>query len=243
MAKEPTIPHKAIVDFILDGHTTLDARDHFGFRSDNIANLRVHAAFKSLGIARPRYTDLRSCQYCGKTFTARDRYQKTCGADECQNALIRAWQGKHPESRRTALKKYRGTEKGRQNNLRMHRRRRQQGLAGSISERWNFAASEIKKSLRKLTYLATRNLWEYRLQHVQKVAQMHREFTPRARRSFTSDAPSVMWQEALRATQTTALQTTRAARNSMWENTVNKVAAALRTGHKVREWKRQQNTK
>ena len=243
MAKEPSIPHKAIVDFILNGHTTLDAREHFGFGSDNIANLRVHAAFKAIGIPRPRFQASRYCQFCRKSFIARDRYQRTCGSKECQTALIRDWQEKNPESGREALKKYRGTEKGRQNNLRMHRRRRHQGINGSITERWNFAASEIKKSLRKLSYLAARNPWEYRLQHIQKIAQMHREFTPRARRRFTSDSTSIKWQEAIRATQTTSLQAIRANHTSVWEDAANKVVAALRTGDKVREWKRIQNAR
>lgn len=240
MARDPSIAHQVIVDYILSGHTTQDAQNHFGFKSDNIANLRVHAAFKALRIFRPRYQDSRVCQFCGKPFVARDRFQKTCGAVECQNALIHDWQENNPESRKVALRKYRATEKGRQNNLKMHRQKRRRGLIGTPEERWNFAASEIKKSLRKLTYLATRSPWEYRLQHIQKIAQMHREFSPRNQRRFTSDVPANKWQEAIRAVQTTHSRIVNVSMASPWERAVNSIAAALRTGHKVREWKQNQ---
>jgi hypothetical protein len=240
MARYPTVAHQVIVDYILSGHTTQDARDYFGFKSDNIANLRVHAAFKALCIPRPRYQDSRACEFCGKQFVARDRFQRTCGAVECQNALIRDWQKNNPESSKSALRKYRATEKGRQNNLRMHRQRRRRGLIGTPMDRWNFAATEIKKSLRKLTYLATRNPWEYRVQHIQRVAQMHREFSPRPHRKFTSDVPANKWQQAIRAMQTIHCQMVHASVASSWERAANSIANALRTGHKVREWKQNQ---
>lgn len=240
MARRPSIANQVIVDYILSGHNTQDVRDHFGFKSDNIANLRVHAAFKALGITRPRYQDSRVCLFCRKLFVARDRFQRTCGAVECQKALIRDWQENNPESTKSAHRKYRATEKGRENNIRMHRQRRRRGLLGTPTERWNFAASEIKKSLRKLTYLATRSPWEYRLQHIQKVAQMHREFSPRAQRKFTSDVSANKWQEAIRAVQTTHIQMVNASMETPWERAVKSIAAALRTGHKVREWKKNQ---
>jgi len=237
MARPPGIPHQIIVDYILAGHTTREARDYFTFKSDNVANLRVHAAFKALGIKRPRYARQRICEYCGKEFVARNIQQRTCGAQECQTALILDWQSQNPAKVRSALQKYRGTEKGRQNNLHMHRRRRDRGLSGTATDRWNFAASEIKKSLRKLYYLAVRSPWEYRLQHVQKVAQFERHFTPRNVRSFTTSLPDVMWQEALRSLQTILLQRVAASSLHPWERAVNKIAASIRTGNRVREWK------
>lgn len=240
MPRKPSIPHEVIVEFILSGHTTRDAKEHFGFVSDNVANLRVHAAFKALGIPRPRYSEPRVCEFCSKQFIARDSKQRTCGSSKCQTALIVDWHKKNPDAAQEALKKYRGTEKGRQNNLRMHRRRRERGLHGSAQDRWNFAASEIKKSLRKLSYLAFRNPWEYRLQHIQKMAKMERQFTPRSRRGITSDVPSRMWNEALRAVQTTILQYRATAASSPWERSVNRISGTLRTGNKVREWKRKQ---
>lgn len=243
MPKQPSIPHKVIVDFILLGNTTRDAKKHFEFKSNNIANLRVHTAFKALGIPRPRYAKSRRCEFCGSTFMARNSKQRTCGSLACQKSLILDWQAKNPDSASKALKKYRSTEKGRQNNLRMHRRRRQRGLNGSISERWNFAASEIKKSLRKLYYLAFRNPWEYRLQHVQKVAQSERTFTPRNLRNIKSTSPDAMWQEALRCVQTGILQHAAAALSSEWERTVNRIAGSIRTGNTVREWKKRKREK
>ena len=207
MGRRPSIPHRDIVEFILAGHTTQDAKDRYGFKTDNIANLRVYAAFKALGVTRPRYNEPRICEFCGEEYVARDRNQRTCGAKKCQTALIVEWHRSNPETPRESLRRYRATEKGRQNNLRMHRRRRERGLAGSAPDRWNFAATEIKKSLRKLSYLAFRNPWEYRLQHVQKVAQLERGFTPRNRRNFESDALPQMWNKALRAVQTSGLST------------------------------------
>jgi len=237
MAREPSIPHKAIVDFILAGYSTRDAKEHFRFKTDNISNLRVNAAFKSVGVPRPRYAENRVCEFCGVDFVARDFKQRTCGAQACQTALIGDWHKNNPDTTRLALKRYRGTEKGRQNNLRMHRIRRERGRSGSLQDRWNFATSEIKKSLRKLSYLASRNHWEYRLQHIQKVAQFNRRFTPRNVRGIAAVTAPGMWQEALRAVQTTLLQYRSSVAASQWECTVNRISQAIRTGHKVKEWK------
>jgi len=241
MSRQPSIPHQVIIDFILSGHTTRDAQEHFGFKNDNVTNLCIHAAFKAVGISRPRYAEPRTCEFCGRYFIARNLKQRTCGDSSCQTSLIVDWRKSNPEATQEALKRYRGTEKGRQNNLRMHRRRRERGLNGSTQERWNFAASEIKKSLRKLCYLAFRNPWEYRLQHVQKAAQFERQFTPRNKRSIKSNIVAGMWQEGFRAVQTTLLQYSATAAYSQWENAINHISNALRTGHKVREWKKRQS--
>lgn len=243
MSKEPSIPHQVIVDFILSGHTTRDAKEHFGFKNDNIANLRLHAAFKALGIPRPRYTETRTCEFCGRQFVTRDFKQRTCGATECQTALIVDWHCKNPGAVRETLQRYRRTEKGRQNNIRMHRRRRELGKHGSAQDKWNFAATEIKKSLRKLSYLAFRNPWEYRLQHVQNVAQAERGITPRNKRAISLTTPPGMWQQALRAMQTMLLQYQNTQVSSPWEKSVNRISGSLRMGVKVREWKRRQQRK
>ena len=132
MGKTPAIPHKVIVDYILSGHSTDEARHHFALSSNNIANLRIHAAFKSLAIKRPRYAAPRLCEFCGKKYTARDKLQRTCGSEACQRCLIVAWRKSNPESSRQALARYRRTEKGRANNIRMHRVRRARGRAGTV---------------------------------------------------------------------------------------------------------------
>jgi len=237
MSKEPSIPHQVLVDFILSGHTTRDAKEHFGFKNDNIANLRLHAAFKALSIPRPRYAETRTCEFCGGQFVARDFKQRTCGATECQTALIVDWQRQNPGTVRKALHYYRRTEKGRQNNLRMHRRRRER-VHGTLQDRWNFAADEIKKGLRKLSYLAYGNLWDYRVQHIQNMSKLEREFTPRNKRKLDSHSRTQMWYQALRAVQTTLLQYGINANATEWEKTVNKIAVSLRSGIMVREWKR-----
>lgn len=153
MPKPPSLPHKVIVDFILSGNTTRDAKKHFRFKTDNVANLRVHAAFKALGIPRPRYAKSRRCEYCGSVFLARDFKQGTCGSPACQRSMILDWHTKNPESGREALQKYRSTEKGRQNNLRMHRRRRERsGWFGpralelrSIRDQKEFAQASVSR--------------------------------------------------------------------------------------------------
>lgn len=63
MGKHPAIPHKEIVDYILSGKTTQNAKAHFNFSGDNIANLRVWAAFRALGVARPRFQETRKCDF------------------------------------------------------------------------------------------------------------------------------------------------------------------------------------
>jgi hypothetical protein len=243
MARKPSIPHRIIVDFILSGQTTQDAKDHFGFKNDNVANLRVYAAFKALGLPRPRYAEARRCEFCGQQFVARDFKQRTCGSAICQSTLIAEWQRNNPEAAQRALQKYRRTEKWRQNNIRMHRRKRERGKSGSAQDKWNFSATEIKKSLRKLSYLAFRGSWEYRLQHVQKVAQAERGVAPRNARTISAETPAGMWQEALRAVQTMLLQYRNTAMSSQWERSVNRISGALRMGVKVREWKRRQQRK
>lgn len=236
MARQPQIPHSQIAEFILAGHSTAQAKVKFGFANENIANLRVHAAFKALGLPRPRFAKERTCAFCGEQFTARDRIQRSCGRKSCQDALIRHWQKDNPAKVQEALRKYRSTEKGRLNNQRMHTKRRRLGKSGTPVDRWNFAAAEAKKSLRKLKSLATRNAWEYRVQHIQKLCRIQREVRPRNKRR--TDAPSAFgsWQLALRAVQTTLLQTCRSGSDSEWAKTVQRIAGAIRTGHNLRNF-------
>lgn len=238
MGKKPQIPHQIIVDYILAGNTTKDAKAHFRFASDNIANLRVHAAFKALKINRPRFKESRKCEFCGSEFTTKRSNRRTCGKEKCQNALILDWQKQNKDKVKQSLKKYRSTEKGRQNNLRMHRKKRFLGLNGSIVEQWNFAATEIKKSIRKRCYLAFRNQWEYRVQHIQKLAKLVRAFTPRKPRTIRSTEVCGMWLEALRAVQTTTYQIKSNASSSEWEKTVIRINGALRTRGNIRKWQK-----
>ena len=247
MPKNPGIPDQTIVNYILAGHTTREAKDHFGFPSDNIANLRVHAAFKRLHIKRPRYQKHRTCEFCRNEFTARDYKQRTCGSAKCQQALISDWQKRNPDKHAEALSKFRRTEKGRQHNIRTHRRIRQRGLYGTTEERWNYAAMESKKSLRKLKYLAIRHPWEYRIEHIQKMVKMVREITPRARRNLElttqpnkSSSATSNWHSALRAVQTMLFQYNVTATVSPWERTVNRIVNSIRMSNRVRTWKRKQ---
>ncbi len=237
MAKRPRIPHEEIVDYINSGKTTQDAKEHFGFPNDNVANLRVYAAFKQLGLPRPRYSERRTCEFCGQEYFARDRKQRTCGSNACQVSLIAKWQSDNPTSKTAALAKYRGTEKGRQNSLRMHRKRRNAGLNGSVVERWDFGLMEATKGLRKLKSLDTRNPWEYRITHIQKLYGLHRIHTPRSLRSFPLDVkPQESWWLALRAVQTLLRQRSTASVEHAWENAVAKISGSIRSGNKVRTW-------
>lgn len=113
MGKKPAIPHKEIVEFILSGKTTLDAKKHFGFPSNNVANICVWAAFKTMGVKRPVFQESRVCEFCGKKYIALQRNRKTCGSNECQQASIVRWQQQNHEKTRSAIKKYKRSVKGR----------------------------------------------------------------------------------------------------------------------------------
>lgn len=245
MPNEPSIPHQTIVDFILSGKTTTDAKAYFGFKSDNIANLRVWAAFRALGIKRPVYQEEKTCVFCGRTYLARSRNQKTCGAKECQLRVISDWQRQNKDKVKEALGRYKRTEKGRLSNLRMHATKRAKRL-GNSEEKWQFALDEIKKSHRKLLYLSTRNSWEYRINHIQKIATLDRKFAHRSPRNIMSmpkrgihTSATIGWQHAFRAIQTTLCQYVVRIHNSIWEDSVTKIQAAIRSGEKVRLWTRQ----
>lgn len=251
MAKKPKIAHQVIVDYILSGHSTREAKNHFGFPNDNVANLRIWAAFKHLGLKRPRYAKERKCKYCGKLFLARNYKQKTCGEKSCQTKLIVEWNRSHPESSRVALAKYRKTEKGRQNNLRMHAKRRAKRY-GSAPDKWNFAADECKKSLRKRKHLATRNPWNYRIEHIQKMAQVVRVVSPRRKRSVEkyrkeyrvragASEANLKWYSALRAMDTVMRQMRTYAINSAWESLISKIQASLRSNWRIQQWKRKKH--
>lgn len=221
----------------------MDAKVFFGFNSDNVANLRVWAAFRALGVKRPVYREEKVCLFCGGNYIARSRNQKTCGSQECQNRIILEWQKSNPEKVKKALHLYRRTEKGRQNNLRMHAVRRNKRFGCNV-EKWQFALDEIKKSLRKLKYLAIRNAWEYRINHIQKSVGIKREFAPRQPRNVTRmptrgfhTRASAGWQNALRAVQTTLHQYHLRLFSSVWEESAVKIQAALRAGGKIRLWK------
>lgn len=237
MPRQPIIPHQLIVDFILAGHSTAEAKEHFGFKSDNVANLRVHAAFKRLDIKRPQYQEPRVCHFCKSAFTARNIKQRTCGKPGCQARLIRDWQDSNPTKKAAALARYRRSKKGRENNLRMHASRRQRGAAGNIVDRWNYAVDGARKRLRKLKSISTRSPWEYRLQHVQKLSGIRRTFNPRNSRPASGIGPEA-WQVGLRAVQTTISQLTSRQAYSKWETAINQIAAAVRSGHRIRTWNR-----
>lgn len=244
MPKAPSIPHETIVAYIQSGRSTSDAKEYFGFANENIANLRIHSAFKKLGLVRPRYAETRTCEYCGTDFVARDKKQKSCGSKECQIALIKNWHANNPESRSRALAKYRTTEKGKDNNLRMHTKRRDAGQNGTSCQKWNFAAMEATKRLRKLKELIERNPWEYRVTHIQKLLGMPRVHNPRSLRSFTDNASGTdRWHAALRAVQTTLLQRSSASTANVWEIAVVQIVQAIRSGTKVRSWKAHQKNR
>lgn len=71
-------------------------------------------------------------------------------------------------------------------NLRMHGKKKLR-KNGANSERWNWAADEIKKSLRKLQYLVKRNAWEYWVNHIQKLTQLVRQINPRKQRNLRDE--------------------------------------------------------
>ena len=233
------------MEFILSGKTTLDAKEHFDFASDNIANTHVWAAFRALGIKRPIFEEVRICEFCGKEYVAKRRNRQTCGSRECQKAFINRWQAQNQESTRTANIRYQHSAKGRAANLKMHRLKRDRGQSGTLPQRWAFALDEIAKSFRKRQYLAYRNPWTYRMEHIQKLSGMRREFKARPPRNLEkglaksrTHPAAHFWYVALRSVQTVQSQQQCAAERSVWEHAVNRIYASISAGNRTRRWKR-----
>lgn len=233
------------MEFILSGKTTLDAKEHFGFASDNIANTRVWSAFRAIGIKRPAFQEVRICEFCGKEYVAKRRNRQTCGSRECQKAFINRWHAQNPENTQAASIRFQHSAKGQAANLRMHRLKRERGQSGTPQQRWAFALDEIARSFRKRQFLAFRNPWTYRLEHIQKLSVMAREFKARPPRNLEeglaesrSHRAGHFWLVALRSVQTGHYQRCNAAERSVWEHAVNSICAAINTGNRIRRWKR-----
>jgi len=244
MPKKPEIPHEDIVKFILSGKTTADAQQHFGFSSDNVANLRVHAAFKALGIKRPIFKEVRKCSFCGREYVAQRRNRQTCGLEDCQNAFILQWQKLNTTLVKSAQKKFRQSDRGRIANKKQHAKKRLLGQTGTPQQKWAFAVDEISKSFRKLKSLDIRNAWEYRLQHIQKLCLMERQFVQKPLRNLKkglekskSNQAAHYWLVGLRAAQTISIQNKSRQSLSIWEDACIRINQAVRTGEKVRQWK------
>jgi hypothetical protein len=247
MGKPPAIPHQAIVDFILSGNTTADAKSHFGFASDNITNLRVWAAFKALKLERPRFSEERVCEFCGSQYIASRRNMRTCGASVCQERLILKWQTGNPEKVSEANRKFKKTSKGRAANVAQHQKKRALGITGTNCQRWAYGLDEISKSLRKLVELNSRNAWEYRFNHIQKLAQFEdRGFgkrRPKIRLDHKLDRSKShraahYWLIALREIQTQESQYRSRRDRNLWEESLGRLQASIRMGEKVRQWKK-----
>lgn len=249
MARKPQILHQEIVDYILDGHSTKDAQKYFDFASENIANIRIYSAFKRLGLKRPHFQEKKICEFCNFPFIARSFNQRTCGKEKCQKALILQWQKRNKPKINEAQKKYKKSSAGRESNIAMHARKRQKGTFGTSVDKWNYAAEESTKRLRKLRELLIRNKWEYRIQHIQKLSTIKRVFNKRAERNLTRIAfynkqysNTDLWGPAFRAVQNTLYQLESTHKQSQWENAVSRVANAIRIGGQNRKWKNQRRT-
>ena len=253
MPKKPAIPHEDVVAFILAGNTTKDAKEHFGFANDNVANNRVWAAFKRLGVERPRFSEKRECEFCGTGYLAARRNRSTCGSPKCQQAWIVRWQGQNPEIAKAALAKYRRTPKGRANNRRAKVKKLALFRTGNAAERWLYAAEECKKALRKRHDIARRSPWHNRIETIQsKTLRRSRDVSPRARRNVDKEPytgekregtnAQLRWLNALRAVQTVVIQKRNARDQNDWETMVQRLAGSLRQSAKVRQWRKRANT-
>jgi hypothetical protein len=134
---------KEVVDFILSGKSTWDVKRHFGFNSYQSANLCVWRAFSSLGIARPRFSVVHNCRFCGQPFTAKFRRQYCCHSREC----IRAYH------RIDKAQRYH-TSSGRNGPT-------------SITALWNFCMEGIISQIKGSVAYHIFNEWERRLQRLQ----------------------------------------------------------------------------
>jgi len=238
MGRPPAIPHQTIVDYIQAGHTTADAKMYFSFASDNIANLRVWAAFKALKLERPRFSEERICEFCGASYTASRRSLRTCGAEACQTQLIRSWQTNNPEKISEANRKFKKSTKGRSANVAQHLKKRFLGTSGTNCQRWAFGVDEITKSLRKLAELNSRNAWEYRITHIQNMSKLEQrtygQRRPKIRLTHKleqsrSHRAAHFWLIALRAIQTQESQYRNRQDQNLWEASV--VRLLWKRGH------------
>ena len=230
---------------MLSGNTTLDAKEHFGFASDNIANTRVWSAFRAMGIKRPAFQEVRICEFCGREYVAKRRNRQSCGSKGCQQAFIVRWRQQNLNKARAANIKFKRSAKGRAANLKMHRRKRERGLTGTPEQRWALALDEIANSFRKRQFLAYRNPWTYRLEQIQQLSGMPRKFKARPPRNLEeglaksrSHRAAHFWLVALRSVQTGYYHRRSAAENSVWEHAVNSIYVAINTGNRIRRWKR-----
>jgi hypothetical protein len=247
MGKGPSIPHQTIVDYILAGNTTADARYRFGFASDNVANIRVWAAFKALNLERPRFSEERACEFCGLRYTASRRNLRTCGSSGCQEQLILKWQRDNPNKVAETNRKFRKSEKGRAANIAQHREKRALGNSGENWQRWAYGLDEISKSLRKLSEIASRNAWEYRIIHIQNLARLEeRNYSNRRSKirlshnleRSRSTRAAHFWLIALRAIQTQESQYRNRNSQNLWEDRIVRIQASIRIGEKLRQWKK-----
>lgn len=247
MGRPPAIPHQTIVDYILAGNTTADAKTHFGFASENIANLRVWAAFKALKLERPRFSESRICEFCGAHYIALRRNLRTCGADACQEKLIKGWQDENPEKVSEANRKFKKSPKGRIANIAQHKKKWRLGKSGTTCQRWAFGLDEITKSLRKLKTLSSRGPWEYRIEYIQKLSQIeHRNYVRRRPKinlahkleRSRSHQSAHYWRIALRAVQTQESQYRNRLEINLWKQSIGRLQLAIRMGEMLRLWKR-----
>ena len=202
---------KDLVDFILSGKSTLEARDHFGFININIASGHIHRAFRELDIPRPRYNAVQVCEFCKEQYKATIRRQVCCQKVECVKAYHTAWK----------KQKY-------------HRCSKTDGLNTTRVELWNFAAHTIITGITKVWIYITGDRWQYRLDYIR------RSTFYRPTRLIKDKKPGVVqfstkgWNDSLKIVQIEICYLRSYACISMWEKIVLNIQKAFQARIKIR---------
>ena len=168
-------PYEVITNYILSGHSTREAQKHFGFENLNISNQQIYYSFKKQNILRPRYVEMKVCRFCGKIFTAIKQNQISCTESICQKRYFLSY----------AKDKY---LKGK-------------GDGVVAKGKWYFIARTMSICVRKLNYLKCRNVWDYRIEYIQRVLRFRPESSPGTLKAVESQGINT-WVKTLFAVQT-----------------------------------------
>lgn len=198
---------KEVVEFILSGKSTWDVKKHFGFNSYQSANLCVWRAFSRLGIARPRFSVVHNCRFCGQQFTAKFRKQYCCHSREC-------------------IRSYHKVDKAQ----RCHTSSGQNGPP-SITALWDFCMEGTISQIRGNVTYCRSNEWERRLQHIQwcnLFLKKHKDkYIPRAK-PFTA----IDWSRAFYLATLSVYFAWRYATTSEWEKLALSVQKSLQNDNR-----------
>jgi len=193
---------ESIVQFVLSHKSTWDVKKHFGFNSYQAANLCVWRAFKSLGVARPRFSAIHTCSFCGKRFTVKFLNQYCCHSSECIRSYHRIWN----MQRYYALSGRRGPT--------------------SSTAFWGYCMERTTSQIRGTIAYHTCNDWEHRLQWFQSRNRCLQKQKER-QRAVVQAPRSVGWSRAFKVAAISAHFASRSASITEWEKVALNIQRSL----------------